>query len=238
MTEDEKLQARIDQEVRELFPQVAVEARRVWQRAPHVLELGEMESQAGLGLAQAAARWTAYCSEKSHDPWAFEFFRAYCLRRIRGSMLDYMRSRDWVTRADRARVKQVAAVLLQGGLMSEEETAVAAGISVGEMRAALAAAAARPVSMDAEPCEVGDETDVESSALVSAALAAALARVMALPAWERELVVLRFWHGLPVQEAALVAGVDEDDAAQSVTEAALAVREALASVLAPGVSPA
>jgi DNA-directed RNA polymerase specialized sigma24 family protein len=106
------------------------------------------------------------------------------------------------------------------------------------MRAALAAAAARPVSMDAEPCEARDEADVESSALVSAALAAARARVESLPATAVELVVLRFWHGLPVAEAAAVAGVGEQEAAAAVAEAAVAVREALASVLAPGVSTA
>lgn len=219
----------------ELFPQHAVEARRAWQRAPHVLELGEMESQARLGLAQAAARWLPYCAEKGHDPWAFQFFRAFCLRRMRGAMLDHMRAQDWVTRADRARIKAVAGVS-QGGLLSEEETAAGAGISVREMRTALAAAAARPVSMDAEPCEVGDETDVESSVMVSAALEAARRRVEALPAWQRELVVLRFWHGLSIPDAALVAGVTTQDAAAGVAVAAIAVREALASVLAPGMA--
>lgn len=235
MTEDERLQSRIDDEVAALLPQARVEARRAWQRAPHVLEAAEMESMALLGLAQAAARWRPYCAERGHDPWAFQFFRAFCLRRMRGAMLDYMRSQDWVTRADRARVKAVAAVS-QGGQLTEEETAAGAGMSVGEMRSALAAAAARPVSMDAEPTEVSDESDVESSALVSAALEAARAHVESLPAWQRDLVVLRFWHGLSLQDAARVACVPPQQAAAGIAEAAAGVRDALAASLVPHVS--
>src|SRR6202034_3675307 len=101
----------------------------VGQRAPHALEMDELESLALSGLAAAAARWPGYCAQNDHDPTAYQFFRAYCLRRMRGSMLDYLRSQDWVTRSARTRAKALRAAGQDRGL-SDAELARASSMSL------------------------------------------------------------------------------------------------------------
>ena len=80
---EEEVRARVSELTAEIVPSARSEAYRVWQRAPHALEMDELEALALSGLAHAAARWPKYCAGKGFDPTAFEFFRAYCLRRMR-----------------------------------------------------------------------------------------------------------------------------------------------------------
>ena len=58
---DPEVRARIEELTAEILPQARAEAYKVWQRAPHVLELDELHSLALSGLAAAAARWETYC---------------------------------------------------------------------------------------------------------------------------------------------------------------------------------
>lgn len=220
------LQQRIDAEVTKLYPQARSEAWKAYQRAPHVLELAELESLALFGLAQAARRWVPYCAENGHSPWAFNFFAAFCLRRMRGAMLDAMRSQDWVTRSERTRAKVLRDVS-QSAPMSESELASAAGMSLEEVRETMALVSARPVSMDAEPCDFADETDVESSALVSAALHAASCAISALDESQQELLVLKYYYGMSVAQAAETIGMRAADAPDAHAGAVSAVHSAL-----------
>jgi RNA polymerase sigma factor FliA len=220
------IQARIDELVAEMMPQARAEAYKVWQRAPHALEMDELESLALSGLAHAAARWEVYCAEKGYDPTAFQFFHAYCLRRMRGSMLDYLRSQDWVTRSARTRAKALRTAGQDQG-RTEAELAEKSGLSVKEVRATIAAVSSRPVSIDAEPYDVAGPADVEGQAVVGEVLAA-VARVMStLPAVAQVVLALRYYHGRPIAEAAQLAGVTVDEAARRHQEAILAIHEAM-----------
>ena len=165
MQPDPEVTARVAELVGEVMPQARAEAYKVWQRAPHALELDELHAIALKGLAEASARWQQYCHEKGHDPRAFEYFPAYCLARMRGAMLDNLRSQDWVTRSDRTRAKLIRDAGQDRGA-SEAELAAATGLTVAEVRSTLAAVSARPVSIDAEPHDVAAEADVESQAMV------------------------------------------------------------------------
>ena len=106
MSLEPEIAARIEQLVVDLLPQARTEAWRRFSAAPQQLELDEMIQLASLGLVMAASRWEQYCAENHYDPGATEYFAAYALRRMRGSMLDAMRSSDWVTRSTRHRAKQ------------------------------------------------------------------------------------------------------------------------------------
>jgi RNA polymerase sigma factor for flagellar operon FliA len=210
---EEEVRARIGELTAEIFPAARSEAYRVWQRAPHALELDELEALALSGLAAAAARWPAYCAKHGHDPSRFEYFYAYALRRMRGSMLDYLRSQDWVTRSARTKAKMLREAGQDRGL-SDAELAKATGMGIDEVRATAAAVSARPVSMDAEPYDVAGTDDVEGQAVVSQVLAAMSGAIGRLSARERVILVLRYYHGMTLPELAPYAGVTPDEAAR------------------------
>jgi RNA polymerase sigma factor FliA len=234
MSDDEAaaaVRARINELVGEIMPQARAEAYKVWQRAPHALEMDELESLALSGLAAAAARWPAYCEKNGHDPTAYEFFAAYSLRRMRGSMLDYLRSQDWVTRSARTRAKALREAGQDLGL-SEAELARASGMSLEEVRDTLAAVAARPVSIDAEPHDVAGSDDVEGSAVVSEVLAAVSAVISRLGERARMVLVLRYYHGMTVQELAVALGVTEDEATRLHQRSVLEIHRAMMKAVA------
>lgn len=222
---------RVSELTAEIVPSARTEAYRVWQRAPHALEMDELESLALSGLAAAAARWPAYCAAKGHDPEAFHYFRAYALRRMRGSMLDYLRTQDWVTRSARTRAKALREAGQDRGL-SDEALAKATGMTLAEVRETNAAVAARPVSMDAEPHDIAAEDDVEGQAVVSEILSALSGTITRLADPARTILVLRYYHGMQLAELAPFAGVTPEEAAAVHQGALLAIHDAMLKVVA------
>lgn len=228
---DEEIRARIGELVADIVPSARSEAYRVWQKAPHALEMDELEALALSGLAAAAARWPAYCDKHGHDSSRFEYFYAYALRRMRGSMLDYLRSQDWVTRSARTKAKVLREAGADRGL-SDAELAAATGMGIDEVRATAAAVSARPVSIDAEPYDVAGSDDVEGQAVVSEVLAALSSVVVELPETARTVLVLRYYHGYSVPELAPYAGVSAEEAARLHQGAILAIHKAMLEVVA------
>ena len=224
MTPDPEVAAVVAAKVADIMPQARGEAWKVWQRAPHALELDELHAIALTGLAQAAARWQTYCAQTQRDPHAYEYLPAYMLARMRGAMLDNLRAQDWVTRSDRTRAKAIREAGQDRGA-SEAELAAATGMTVAEVRAAVAAVAARPVSIDAEPHDVPAEADVESQAVVSEVLGAVTAVTGKLPPQTQVLMALRYYAGRSISEAAAVLGLDPAEAARRHTDAILKVHD-------------
>lgn len=231
MADDAAVRARIDELVLEIYPSARSEAYRVWQRAPHALEMDELVSLALYGLASAARRWPEYCRVKGHDPAAYQFFRAYALRRMRGSMLDYLRAQDWVTRSARTKAKELQRAGADRGL-SDAELAAATGMDIAEVREVNAAVAARPVSIDAERVDAAAEDDVEGQAVVMQVLAAVTGAAARLGEEQRLLLALRYYHGIPVAEAAGYAGITPDEACRLHQAAVLEIHSAMLEVVA------
>jgi RNA polymerase sigma factor FliA len=217
--------------VAEIVPSARSEAYRIWSRAPHALEMDELESIALSGLAAAAARWPAYCAERGHDPTAYQFFRAYALRRMRGSMLDWLRSQDWVTRSARTRAKALRQAGQDQGL-TESQLAEASGMTVAEVRETLAAVAARPVSFDAEPHDVAGEDDVEGQAVVASVLGEMAGVIRRLGDPSRSVLVLRYYHGLTIPELARAIGVTTGTASRLHQDAILEIHDAMLKAVA------
>jgi RNA polymerase sigma factor for flagellar operon FliA len=220
------VRARIGELIAEIMPQARAEAYKVWQRAPHALEMDELESLALSGLAAAGARWLTYCAKNQHDPTAYQFFTAYALRRMRGAMLDYLRTQDWVTRSARTRAKALRDAGQDRGL-SEAELSAATGISITDIRETMAAVSARPVSIDAEPHDVAGSDDVEGSAVVSEVLAALGDVIAGLSEPARTVLALHYYHGMPMSELAGYVGVSEDEATRLHQKAILAIHSAM-----------
>lgn len=221
-----ELKARVDQMASDFMPQVRAEAWKVYQRAPHVLELDELVSLGLLGMTYAVHRWPEYCWKNGYDPEATQYLIAYILRRVRGAMLDALRSQDWMTRSARTRAKALRSAGQDMGL-AEAELAKASGLTVQEVRATMAAAAARPVSLDAEPHDVPAVTSTESQAVVSSVLQAAAGALASMPPAVQALVVLRYYYGLPLAEAAAVLQEAEPEAASDWQRAITGMHSAM-----------
>jgi RNA polymerase sigma factor for flagellar operon FliA len=222
----DQVRAHIRELTAEIVPAARSEAYRTWQRAPHALEMDELESLALSGLAAAAARWPVYCEKNGHNPEAFEYFYAYALRRMRGSILDALRTADWVTRSARTRAKALREAGQDRGL-SDAALAAATGMSVAEVRETAAAVAARPVSLDAEPYDMAGEDDVEGQAVVSEVLAAVAGAIAWLGDPARTILALHFYNGMTLPELAPYAGVSVDEAARVHQGAVLVIHKAM-----------
>jgi RNA polymerase sigma factor FliA len=221
----------IERLVENLMPQARSEAWRRYQAAPQQLDLDELVSLASTGLAMAGARWERYCSENDYDPGATQYFAAYALRRMRGAMLDYMRSADWVTRSVRSRAK----ALRQAGQdlgASAEELGTRTGLSAQQISDTLAAVARRPVSMDAEPVDIADSDDVEGQAVVNSVLVAAVGALRKQPLDVQAVLALRYHQGKELREIAVLIGRTEAETAELHTTGILAVHAAMVAAVA------
>jgi RNA polymerase sigma factor for flagellar operon FliA len=186
----------------------------------------------------AAARWPLYCSERGFSPGCGQvpcadpagcgtrFFAAYTLRRIRGAMLDAMRSADWVTRSMRSKAKAIAEADAGHGL-SEAELEAATGLTRRQIRDTLAGVAGRPVSFDAGSHDVAGPGSTESQAVVSSVLDAVTAAIGALDAETRVVLALRFHQGLDFAVIAGRLGATEQHVADLHNAGVLAVHDVM-----------
>jgi RNA polymerase sigma factor for flagellar operon FliA len=77
-------------------------ARELAAKIPQSVELDDLVSAGTLGLIQ---------SLEGFDPSRGHVFSTYAMQRIRGAMLDDLRSRDWLPRAARSRARKLAQVI-------------------------------------------------------------------------------------------------------------------------------
>ncbi len=86
--------------VRRHLPLVQYAVAEVASRVPRHVSRGDLVSAGMVGLAQAA---------RSYDPSRGIAFDRYANQRIRGALLDELRSRDWASRTVRAKARAVTA---------------------------------------------------------------------------------------------------------------------------------
>ncbi len=199
-------------------------AQQQWRTAPHALELDEMRAIAWFGLVDAGNRWYAYCERKGHSPDAVEYFRPYVVARVRGALVDAIRSADWATRSLRTRAKALQEAGQDRGA-TDTELAQRSGLSVAEVRATLRGMAQRPVSLEAEDHDPHADTDVESSVFTRAVLTHVVAALRDLPADQQTVIALHYHRGLQLQEVARVMGITESHASQLHAKGVLVVHQ-------------
>jgi RNA polymerase sigma factor FliA len=221
----------LDRLTEELMPQARSEAWRMFSTAPQQLDLGELTSWAYMGLAQARDRWPDYCASRGYSPEATQYFAAYALRRIRGSMYDSLRKLDWVSRSTRRRAKDLREAGQDLGA-GEAELAQRTGLSPQQIRTTVAAVARRPVSLDAEPVDVPDSDDVEGQAAVSIVLSAAVLALRRQHPDVQAVIALRYHQDRDVQEIAELFGRSRAEVEDLHTAGVLAVHAAMLSAVA------
>ncbi len=83
-----------NQLIERYYPLVRVNAERIWSRLPDGVELGDLIHAGVFGLVDAI---------RGYDLDRGVKFETFCVPRIRGAMLDELRSMDWVPRPVRAK---------------------------------------------------------------------------------------------------------------------------------------
>jgi RNA polymerase sigma factor for flagellar operon FliA len=139
------------------LPLVKYNGERIWQRLPDGVELDDLISAGVFGLMDAINAFDMNRGVK---------FETYCVPRIRGAMLDELRSMDWVPRLVRSKasklnegLKTLEAAL--GRTPNENELAEHMGISVAEMEKMISdASAVNLISLNKKWYETDSYKDV------------------------------------------------------------------------------
>jgi RNA polymerase sigma factor for flagellar operon FliA len=181
---------------------------------------------------------------ESFDPGRGFAFSTYAVQRIRGAILDDLRSRDWQPRSQRARLRQMHAArsaLEQrlGRAPEAEEMAAELGIPIERYwQWAHLAGGTDIVSLDGTgpeagpPLEaiLGDEQATDAADALEADEQKALLReaIASLPDRERTVLALYYYEELNLKQIAEVLHVTESRISQIRTQAIRRLRERLA----------
>lgn len=112
------------------IPLVRHEALRMQVRLPASVDLDDLLQAGGIGLLSAVERF---------DSLQGAAFATYAVQRIRGAMLDELRSRDWVPRSVRRHAREVSQAIHQteqelGRTATEQEVAQTMNVSLEKYR--------------------------------------------------------------------------------------------------------
>ena len=203
-----------------------------FQKAPRA-DFEELRGIARLALAEAVERYPRYCAAHGYDPDS-GYIIAYLSQRVRGAIIDWARSADWLTRSQRQKYKLLEAAELElppgAGLA---ELAAVAGLTEAEARDVRAAGETKPLYLDESadngtggPGSLRDlAADVEPIVVVRGILGAAARACRALPPDQQLALVLVYVHGRSPAEVAQALGITGDEAGQLHEAAVIAVHE-------------
>jgi RNA polymerase sigma factor for flagellar operon FliA len=218
------------------IPLVRHEALRLQVRLPASVELDDLLQAGGIGLLSAVERY---------DSLQGTAFTTYAVQRIRGAMLDELRSRDWVPRSVRRHAREVAQAIHQaeqqlGRAASEQEVAQTLNISLQEYRQILLDTNNSQLFSYDEWCEDhGDSVDnllpghEEANPLNVLMEGKLRERVIeaidALPEREKMVLVLYYQEELNLKEIGAVLEVGESRVSQLHSQAIKRLRSRLNS---------
>ena len=201
-------------------PLVKFVAGRLGAGLPDSVDVGDLVGSGVFGLMDAIDRFDAERGVK---------FETFAIPRIRGAILDGLRSLDWVPRSVRARSRAVqeAMARLEVRLQrspNDDELAEELGVSSEELQRWLASIAVATVGPLDHVLVTG--VDPGPQALVEDAELRHTMRseVRNLPERERTVLALYYDEGLTLSEIGQVLGVTESRVSQIHTKAVLQLR--------------
>lgn len=212
------------------LPKVKYIADRIAATLPPSVEREDLYGAGVVGLIDAAERYDAARGIA---------FTTFAEMRVRGAILDNLRSLDWASRSTRRRARNVQAVYARieqenGRPATEEEVADKMNISLGELRETLQDIRGLTMSnLDERDEESGlSVSDLVADASVSVLdhlesveykqlLAGAIDR---LPERERQVIALYYVEELTMKEIGEVLGVTESRVSQLRTQAIVRLR--------------
>ena len=215
-------------------PLVKYVAGRVSVGLPATIEHADLTSYGMFGLIDAIEKFDLDKGVK---------FETYAIARIKGAIIDELRSIDWIPRSVRSKARDVEKALTKfenelHRTPSEEELAVELGVTVDELRQTLAQVSLTSlVALD----ESLSGEDNERTALIDtlqdpkapdpearyedAELKATLAEAInRMGEREKTVVVLYYFEGMTLAQIGEVLGVTESRVCQMHTKAVLGLR--------------
>jgi RNA polymerase sigma factor for flagellar operon FliA len=214
-------------------PIVKYVAGRVYARLPNTVDQADLVSYGILGLIDAIEKFDTDRGVK---------FETYAVARIRGAIVDELRSIDWVPRSVRAKAKAAdqAYTQLEASLHrapTDEELAAELGLSRGELDSLLRQTARAGIAQLDEVLygtertlgdSLADSDDGPTVAIEAAEMRGVLARaITGLADRERTVLTLYYYEGLNLSEIGDILGVTESRTCQIHTKAVQRLRQRL-----------
>jgi RNA polymerase sigma factor FliA len=228
----------VDELVTANLPLVGYHVSELLGRVPSYVSRDDLTSAGSLALVLAA---------QAYDADTGVPFARYAALRIRGALLDELRSMDWASRGARQRARRVSTVSDEltsklGRTPTREELASALGTGVAEVDAARGDAERRVLSIEAYDSAIADtvtEPSIgpEENVLVNEKMQHLHAAVKALPERLRYVVEQLFFHDRPVVELAEELGVTQSRISQLRTEALGLMKDGINASLEPTLVP-
>jgi RNA polymerase sigma factor for flagellar operon FliA len=221
------------------LPLVGYEVSAMLTRVPPSVTREELASAGGLALVLAA---------RAYDPSTGVPFARYASLRIKGALIDELRSMDWASRGARQRMREVSSAserigAVLGRVPTSAEVADAMGADVETVHKAQADLSRRVLSLEVDARavveSVPDRSPQPEAALLGAERLQWLrAAVVTLPDRLRTVIEGTFLDDLPVAELAARMGVTASRVSQLKTEALGLLRDALNTGLDADLVPA
>lgn len=214
-------------------------AGRIASNLPKTIDIQDLIQSGIIGLIDAIEKF---------DPDRDIKFETYALARIKGAIIDSLRSLDWLPRTLRFKVKEIDRVCaeLEAKLKrppTEEEIAAAMNISVEELQQILAEARFSSVVALEDSLAPSDAAGEEQSLYFSIPDREALdpfeaveqkevkelliQAIQQLPEKERKVIILYYYSGLTLKEIGELLGVTESRASQIHSKAISRLRSLL-----------
>ncbi len=224
-------------------PMIKYVANRIALRLPPHIEVDDLISVGVLGLIDAIEKY---------DPTRGAKFKTYAEFRVRGSILDELRSLDWVPRSVRQKAANMEAVTQRlqarfGRPPEDEEMAEEMGVSLEDFFETLNETRSMPIiSLDdlginkesgeqqslieclAGKGDVDPQTQIRLNELKHIIATA----IDSLPEKERLMISLYYYEELTMKEIGEVLGITESRVSQIHSKAVLRLRTKLKSLIA------
>jgi RNA polymerase sigma factor for flagellar operon FliA len=201
-------------------PLVKYVAGRLRSGLPQNVDTNDLVSEGVFGLIDAIEKF---------DLGRGLEFQTYAVPRIKGAMIDALRSQDWVPRSVREKLRAIEkahAVLVErlGRTPTEEEIAAEMGITPKALNGLYAKVSYTSIAA-VEDLVVVDDAPAPGAALEDDAVREALLRhVRDLRERDQIIVALYYYEGFTLAEIGQVLGVTESRVSQLHTRAMLALR--------------
>lgn len=216
--------------VNHYLPLVKLVAGRIAMGLPQYVEREELISNGYFGLLEALERF---------DPQRGFKFETYAVVRIRGAILDAIRSQDWIPVSVRQKARnytQVIAELEQQLGRSASDGEIAAAMNMGQQEfnqfiGQLQATTVMPLEDYTHSDTLADSTESPSEQAEISEVKNTLIQVInKLPEKEKIVVSLYYYEGMTLKEISLILKLSEARISQLHTKAVFRLRGALARI--------
>ncbi|PIQ98794.1 MAG: FliA/WhiG family RNA polymerase sigma factor [Nitrospinae bacterium CG11_big_fil_rev_8_21_14_0_20_45_15] len=232
-----------DEVIKEYAPMIKYVANRIALRLPPHIEVDDLISVGVLGLIDAISKYDSTRGAK---------FKTYAEFRVRGAILDELRSMDWVPRSVRQKASTMDAIVqkLQAQLgrpPEDEEIAQEMGVSMDDFYGAINQTRSMPL-LSLEDLGISKDTGEQQSLLDCLAgkseadpqtqlrlteLKGIIAKAIdTLPEKERLMISLYYYEELTMKEIGEVLGITESRVSQIHSKAVFRLRSKLKAVIA------